>query len=92
VIGEAGHSQGGGPSGTTVGAAEEAGAARGAAVDASWGRNPRGTAGAGREAISHKWLESRRDLQGWLARCHGTCSGESGSNGGDCGARFTKKI
>jgi hypothetical protein len=41
---------------------------------------------------SHKWLESRRDLQGWLARCHGTCSGESGSNGGDRGAILTKKI
>jgi hypothetical protein len=41
---------------------------------------------------SHKWLESRRDLRGWLARCHGTCSGESGSNSGDRGARLTKKI
>jgi hypothetical protein len=33
-----------------------------------------------------------RDLWGWLARCHSTCSGESGSNGEDCGARLTKKI
>jgi hypothetical protein len=41
---------------------------------------------------SHKWLESQRDLRGWLARCHGTCSGESGSNSGDRGARLTKKI
>jgi hypothetical protein len=41
---------------------------------------------------SHKWLESRRDLWGWLARCHGTCSGELGANGGASGARLTKKI
>jgi hypothetical protein len=41
---------------------------------------------------SHKWLKSLRDLRSWLARCHGTCSGKSGSNGGDRGARLTKKI
>jgi hypothetical protein len=60
VIGEAGHSWGGRSTGTTVGAAEEARAARGVAVEvraahgavvgAAWGRNPGGTAGAGRGA------------------------------------------
>jgi hypothetical protein len=52
VIGEASHSRGGGPSGTAVGAAEEAGAARGAALGAARGRNSGGTAGAGRGATS----------------------------------------
>jgi hypothetical protein len=50
VIGEADHSRGGGPSGTAVGAAEEAGATRGAAVGAAQG--PGGTARAGRGATS----------------------------------------
>jgi hypothetical protein len=77
----------GGPSETAVGAAEEAGAARGAAVGAARGRNP-GQSGKG----SHKWLESRRDLRGRLARCQGTYSGESGSNGGDRGARLKENL
>jgi hypothetical protein len=61
-MGEASHSRGGGPSGTTISAAEEAGAtrgvavearaARGTAVGAAWGRNPGRTAGAGRGATS----------------------------------------
>jgi hypothetical protein len=72
------------------GAAVEVGAARGVAVGAAQGRNPGGTAGVGRG--SHKWLESRRNLRGWLVRCHSTYSGESSSNGGDRGARLTKKI
>jgi hypothetical protein len=51
-MGEANHSRGGGPSGTAVGAAEEAGAARGAAVGAARGRNLGWTTGAGRGATS----------------------------------------
>jgi hypothetical protein len=66
VIGEAGHSRGGGSSGTTVGAAEEAGATRGAAVGAARGKNPGGTAGAGRGATSGSNLggTSGADWQG----------------------------
>jgi hypothetical protein len=52
VIGEAIHSRGGGPSGTAVGAAEEARATRGTAVGAARGRNPGGTTGVGRRATS----------------------------------------
>jgi hypothetical protein len=52
AIGEADHSWGGGPSGTTVGAAEEAEAALGAAVGATRGRNSGGTVGAGRGVTS----------------------------------------
>jgi hypothetical protein len=51
-MGEANHSRGGRPSGTAVGAAEEAGAVRGTAVGAARGRNPGWTAGAGRGATS----------------------------------------
>jgi hypothetical protein len=51
VIGEAGHSQGGGPSGTAVGAAEEARAARGAAV------------GGARAEISEGLLEREEEPQ-----------------------------
>jgi hypothetical protein len=61
-MGDASHSRGGGPSGTAVGAAEEAGATRGAAVEAgatrgaavgaARGRNFRRTVGAGRGATS----------------------------------------
>jgi hypothetical protein len=62
VIGEASHSQGGGPSRTAVsvakevgaarGTAVEAGATRGAAVSAARGRNPTGTARVERGATS----------------------------------------
>jgi hypothetical protein len=51
-MGEASHSRGGGPSETTVGAAEEVRAARGAAVGATRGRNPRQTVEAVRGATS----------------------------------------
>jgi hypothetical protein len=51
-MGEANHSWGGRPSETAVGAAEEAGAARGTAVGAARGRNPGWTARAGRGATS----------------------------------------
>jgi hypothetical protein len=50
-MGEASHSRGGGPSGTAVSAAEEVGAARGAAIGATQGRNPGQIAGVGRGAI-----------------------------------------
>jgi hypothetical protein len=48
----ASHSRGGGPSGTAIGAAEEAGATRGIAIGAARGGNPGGIAGAGRGATS----------------------------------------
>jgi hypothetical protein len=48
------------------------------------------TAGQG----SHRGIEAWRDIRGCPARRQsgGTCSGESGPNGENRGARITKKI
>jgi hypothetical protein len=77
-MGKASHSQGGEPSGTVVGAAEEAGAARaatvevraarGVAVGAAQGRNLGQTAGAGRGATSGSNPEGPPGLAGKVPR------------------------
>jgi hypothetical protein len=84
--------RGAGLSGTAVGAAEEAETAHGAVVEAgaARGRNLGGTVGAERGAASGS-NPGGTSGAGWQ-RCHSTCNGESGSNGGDRGARLTKKI
>jgi hypothetical protein len=67
-------------------------AARGAAVVAAWGRNLGRNCRGGQG--SHRGLEARSDLWGCPTRHRsgGTCSGESGPNGGNRVARLTKKI